>query len=378
MKELRAILFFHSHLREQDIKKIFPLLGPITIFQPWFMVPPNFLSQKEYQSAVRILNPPSHMKPENNFKGLLSEYKTWIEHNRDKSRAAFLKVNQEMGSDENSTWKIREALRGRTDSHTGSARALRGSTDAHAGSARALKGSDRDQQNQGEGLSLKWHLVLHLARDMEKEQQEADRILKVLKEKKSPLEDLLGKEDVKNPLTDLSQFESDPGTVSYPLELVFNAWFGLFGEYLRGGDLLLTINRHVMDYASEAWDASEEKVGGDHASLIRFKYPDLSDYYSGDELIGIDKKTFRDDRVMALWNLIRDLGKGHESDLSRLEELTKEVEAVYQKKLSEKTLHVTVKGFFPFSNQHTLKDNGMLKYLSGKAMILVEDELPSE
>ncbi len=68
MKELQAILFPHSYLGEQDIKKIFPLLGPISIFQPWFMTPPDFMSQKDYQGVVKILNPPSHMKPEEDFK----------------------------------------------------------------------------------------------------------------------------------------------------------------------------------------------------------------------------------------------------------------------------------------------------------------------
>ncbi len=368
-----TVLFPHSHLREQDIKKIFPLLGPITIFQPWFMVPPNFLSQKDYQDAVRILNPPSHMKPEENFLRLLGEYKTWIKDNRDRSRAAFLKVNQEMRPTENNTWEIREALRGSTNAHAGSTRDIRGSTNAHAGSTRDLRRSSGDQPDRSERLSLKWHLILHLARDMEKERQEADRMLRGLKEGKSPIADLLGEGAVKNPLMDLSQFESDPQTVLYPIDQVFDTWFGLFGEYIKGDELLITLSRQIMDYASEAWDTSVKERGEEDAPLIRFKYPDLSDYYSGDELVGLGKKTFRDDRVMKLRNLIRDLGKGHKGDLSRLREHAKEAEAVYQES-SEKALHITVKDFSPFSKQPMLEDNGAAKYLSGKTMILVEEE----
>jgi hypothetical protein len=113
--------------------------------------------------------------------------------------------------------------------------------------------------------------------------------------------------------------------------------------------------------------------GGEDAPLIRFEYPDLSDYYSGDELVGLAKKTFRDDRVKKLRNLIRDLGKGQKSDLSGLREHAKEAEAIYQES-SEKALHITVKDFSPYSKQPMLEDNGAAKYLSGKAMILVEEE----
>ena len=351
-----TVLFPHSYLREQDIKKIFPLLGPITICQPWFMVPPDFMSQKGHQGVVRVLNPSSHLKPEENFKGLLSEYKTWIKHIRDKSSVSFFKVSQEKRPAEDNTWEIRESLRE---------------------SARARGGSDKPKQEREEPFSLKWHLILHLARDMEKERQEADRMLRGLKEGKSPIADLLGEGAVKNPLTDLSQFESDPQTVSYPIDQVFDAWFGLFGEYIKGDELLITLSRQVMDYASEAWDTSVKERRREDAPLIRFKYPDLSDYYSGDELVGLGKKTFRDDRFMKLRNLIRDLGKGHKVDLSGLREHAKEVETIYQES-SEKAIHITVKDFSPFSKQPMLEDNGAAKYLSGKTMILVEEETHSE
>ena len=305
-----TILFPHSYLREQDIKKIFPLLGPITICQPWFMVPPDFMSQKDYEGVVRVLNPPSHLKPEENFKGLLSEYKTWIKDNQDKSNAAFLKVNQEMKPAENNTWEIREALRGSTKAHSRSAHALHGSS-------HTLSRPAEDQPNRGERFSLKWHLILHLARDMEKERQEADKMLRGLKEGKSPIADLLGEGAVKNPLTDLSQFESDPQTVSYPIDQVFEAWFGLFGEYIKGDELLITLSRQIMDYASEAWD-----------TVVREN----------------DGKVSPDHRGASQWEPSRE------------------------------TLQLPHKYFFPFSSQQPLKENKFLKYLSGKTMILVEEE----
>jgi hypothetical protein len=349
----QTVLFPHSHLGEQGLKKILPVFGPLSIFQPWFMTPPGFMSLKDYQGAVSILTPPSHMKPEEDFKGLLSEYKTWINHHRDLSTASSIKVGRDMGPTEESSWEIRGSLRESTQGRSGSV---------------------GPRQEKEEPLSLKWHLILHLARDMEEERQEADRMLRGLKERKSPIEDLLGEEGVKNPLTDLSRFESDPGAVSYPLEQVFEAWFGLFGAYLKEGDPLLTISREVMDYASESWDTSVRESGGEHAPLIRFEYPDLSDENDWAGLVGFDEKASRDDKVGELRALLRGLGKGHESDLSRLKEHSNEVDAIFQKELMEKPLDVTMKYFSPFSNQTVLEDNRTLKNFSGKVLILVERE----
>jgi hypothetical protein len=296
MKGLPITLFPHSHLGEQDLKNVLPLFSPLSIFQPWFATPPDFISQKEYQDEVRILNPPSHMKPEQDFKGLLSEYKTWIDHHRDSSLAAFMKASQMTGPAEESSWEILKTLRD-SDSAQG--------------------GSDKPTQEQDEPRYLKWHLILHLAMDMEQERQEADRILKGLKEGKSPIEDLLGEEVVKNPLRDLSQFDSDPGAVSYPLAQVFDAWFGLFGEQLKEGDLLLTMSRQVLDYASETWDTVVRGNGG---------------------------KVSPDHGGASQWEPSRG------------------------------TFQLPHKYFFPFSSQQPLKENKILKYLSGKTMILMEGE----
>ena len=245
-----VVLFPHSSLSEKEMKSIFSSLGPLTIFQPWYMAPPSFALKGDYSDAVNILNPPSHMKPGAGFKGLLSEYRTWIQQNRDKSRAVFLKVGRGLESDGNATWEIREALR-RTSS-------------AGRGTSRDSDGTSHPfQQKREDQPALRSHLILHLARDMEEDHREADRMLLALKAKESPIKGLLGEVEAKNPLTDLSQFASDPQKMFFPTELVIEAWLALFGGYLNGEELLLTFSRSVMDYASEAWDpksSSENKI----------------------------------------------------------------------------------------------------------------------
>lgn len=249
--DLPTTLFPHSYLSERQLRRIISSFGPITIFQPWFMAPPDFLFQKGYQDVFMVLNPPPNLKPNDDFKGLLSEYKTWIKQHRGKSSAAFLKASQSMGSAGNTTWEIREALRGKPRTN---------------------------RQTREEQQSLRWHLTLHLARDMEEEQREADRLLRELKNQESPIKDLLGEEDVKNPLTDLSQMDSDQLATLYPLDRIFEAWFGLFGGYLTGGEVLLTFSRHVMDHAAEVRDA-----------LVKVEGNRISKDFSGGRLILVEE-----------------------------------------------------------------------------------------
>lgn len=233
-----VVLFPHSSLSEKEMRSIVSSFGPLTIFQPWNMEPPPFVLEGDYRDAVQVLNPPSHMKPGDGFKGLLSEYKTWIRQHRDKSRAAFLKVGPSPESDGDATWEIREALREPS-------RALLGIS--HAG--RAAPSTRRHKWD--EQPALRWHLILHLAREMEEDRREADRMLRELQDKESPIKGLLGEEEVKNPLADLTQFESDLQKTLYPMGPVIEAWWALFSGYLKGDERLLTLSRTVMDYVSE-------------------------------------------------------------------------------------------------------------------------------
>jgi hypothetical protein len=229
---LPVVLFPHLSLSEKEMMRVFSSFGPVILFQPWYMEPPLFALKSHYRDAVRILNPPAHMKPGEGFKGLLSEYKTWIKQHRDKSRAVFLKVDRGLESGGDATWEIREALRGT---------------------------SRPPQHKREEQPILRWHLILHLARDMEEDRREADRVLLDLKDKESPIKGLLGEVEVKNPLADLSQFGSDPQKLFYPTELVIEAWLALFGGYLKGNERLLTFSPSVMDYVSEARDPASSR-----------------------------------------------------------------------------------------------------------------------
>jgi len=261
IKDLPAILFPHSWLPEASIKKILTLLGPFTVYQPWFMERPAFISETNDSNPVRVMNPPEQLKPAGKFLTLLSEYRTWIRHNHDRSYTEFIKTAQGIELAEDNTWEIRQMLRRMNEDST------------------ALK--DELVQDSTSGSStFKWHLVLHLAREIEEQRFEADKILNALKKKNSPLEGSVEDTDhVKGIFEDLPRFDLEPVMDTFNLEQIFEAWFSLFGEHLEEDGILITINHHVMDYVSEFGEDLGEMDKDGHESIIKFRFR----RFSGDE-----------------------------------------------------------------------------------------------
>ena len=202
MDDLPVILFPHTYLPESSAKKILIFFGPLTIFQPWFMEQPGFMSGADGRNLVQVLNPPNNLKPEEGFKTLLSEYHHWIDDNQDKSYQEFLKASQGRNFTENTTWEIRQMLRQ----------------------------INKSTSTAEEANTLKWHLILHLAREVEDQRREAERMLGILKEKASPLKDIIEEDDdLISLFEDLPPFGSELPGGGYQLGEIFEAWFALFG-----------------------------------------------------------------------------------------------------------------------------------------------------
>ena len=159
MKDVPAILFPHSYLPESLANKMLSLFSKITICQPWFMDGPVPGAESEGYSSIHIIRPAESLKPEGDFKRLLSEYRLWIRQNRDKGYAPFLNAIREAGLSEDNPWEIRQMIR-----QTG-------------------KETPVSQENN----ALKWHLILHLAREFEENRVEAEEMLSQVKQQKSPL-----------------------------------------------------------------------------------------------------------------------------------------------------------------------------------------------
>ena len=343
IRDLPAVLFPHSCLPESDIKKILPLFDRITMFQPWFMERPVFISETDDFNDVRILNPPVNLKPGEEFKVQLSEYHNWIKHNQDKAYTEFLKATQGTGSAEDTTWEIRRMLR---------------QVDENASTP----------QNEN---TLKWHLILHLAQEAEDQRLEADRMLKALKERKSPLKGAVEEEDEVGLFEDLPPFEPELIMGEYNLRQIFDAWFSLFGDYLTGNELFVTFNRHVMDYVAELWDdfgAGEEAV---HSPAIEFKFPDLS-HLTLENLSEIKRKHLKDGKIRDFKKLIQETVENRANELPELDKLSKEFEALWPSELSKGTLNVTLKYLPSLPGTEIPEINETLKHFSNKTMILIE------
>ena len=122
--------------------------------------------------------------------------------------------------------------------------------------------------------TLKWHLFLHLAQEIEEEGQEAEELLRTLKEQDSPLKGAIEEEgEPPGPLADLPGFDASPILTEAGMNQVMEAWFSLFEEHLRGEVVLLTLSPPIFQHLCEAW---EEWGGGTASADMEFGVPDFS------------------------------------------------------------------------------------------------------
>ncbi|MDY7038737.1 MAG: hypothetical protein SV375_21610 [Thermodesulfobacteriota bacterium] len=343
MKQLQTILFPHSYLSEITLKKIIPVFSTLTIFQPWFMDRPYFLNDLK---SIQVLNPPDEFRPENDFKSLLSEYQDWMKRNQDKGYTESFKVHKKIDSTENTTWNIRQAIR-------------------RIGANNLI--SEKEH-------AVKWHLILHLAQALENQRLEADRLLSDLKEKKSPLQELIEDTDeVKNLFDDLPQFESELNIDQNNLEQIIGAWFALFDRYLMGNELLITLNRHIMDYVIELDKNYRIENKAVDPPVIEFKFPDLS-HHTFTDLVKINKEHNISSKISELKNIILDLGTSSTLNFTELHQTIKEVEASCLRDLSDKTINIMLKYFSPISGIRHLERGDTLELFFNKTIILMEDD----
>jgi hypothetical protein len=345
MNDLPATLFPHSFPSEHDVRRMLTLFEPLAIFQPWFMEPPDFLNKDEYSKSTEIRNPPSDMKPDEGFRSLLSEYHSWIRHNQDKSHTETLKADQMIELSEKSTWEVRQMLRQM---------------------GQDTPGLEKDQ-------SIRWHLILHLAKEVVDQHMEADRMLSLLKQKNSLLEGIVEEGEYgKDILADLPQFKSESLMTEHHLRPIFEAWFALFGRYLKGDALLITPDRYVMDYVSELFKEARGVDEGTQDTIAQLRFPDLA-HHPLEDMAEIKKEYFSDMKFREIKTLIADLGIDPEGNVTKLETLSKHVEESYPWDLSRGTLDIRVQYLSPLSDSEHLNGEMVFKSLFNKTIICMDD-----
>jgi len=315
----------------------------LTIFRPWFMDRPPSALEGDESGLVRVLRPPADLKPKGDIKALLSGYKDWMRASPDKSTIAFLKAGGGRGGPEDTTWEIRGALRQRGD---------------------AGKRPEEDP-------SLKWHLLLHLAQELEDGRRDADQVLGALREKGSPLRGAVEEEDLKGLFTDLPEFDADLVLDDTLLGQVYEAWFSLFKGQLKGHDLLVTMDHRIMEHVSDLWEEYGDWEGGAPESKVAFRFPDLSHLGPG-EFLKIKGRL--DMKTGEAGEIIPDLWQDPTTRLSRLEAWFREAENEWPWDLSSGALNITLRHFSPYSVTKHREKERVLRDLFGKTMILVESK----
>jgi hypothetical protein len=245
---------------------------------------------------------------------------------------------------ENATWEIREALRQISDT----------------------------KQGQNKEKALKWHIVLHLAKAIEEQRIEADAALDKIRHMRPLLDGSVEEaEDIHKLVGDLSQFDQEPALTNFHFTQISEAWFGLFGAYLRERDTLLTYNRHFMDYLSEKWDDLCMGEKSLNRQMIQFKVPDLS-HLPLDEQTVLKKKHHMDTHLKRMKGLIFDLAEDPVRNLAALDALSDEFNSAFPAEISRRSLMIHMKYLSPISEQGLSQGEEVLQNLSHRTLLLVE------
>jgi hypothetical protein len=322
-------LFPHAYLPEPAVRKLVFFFGPARIYQPWFLNPPGFFKNVE----LEVLYPPEDLKPSGDFKAILSNYHSWAEQSLDRSIKETAKFSGKVIQNDNPTWEIRRLLKGT------------------AMPARDLKGED---------LKLKWHLLLHLASDMERQQFELMDMMEKLKGKKPVLAGALNEPDeAKDMFADVDDIRTPVLPDNPNLLSLLDAWFGLFSGYLKEKDLLITYSRPVMDFILSRWDERIEGGKTADSPSFSFRLPDISSegHIEGD--------------IMKIRELVLKFGEDPDHCMNELLPLTKKVEETFPRESSKGILEFQLRKFSSTHGERSFEANDPLRYIADKTIILM-------
>jgi len=276
MSNLSAVLFPHARLSSREQGRILSFFDSLSVCVPWHLD----LAEAAAEGTARIVRPPEALDPGEPFLKALHEYLDWVRLHGDRSGLSFLKTGAGMGEQEDPLWEIRRRIR---------------------------EGGAPDSPS-GTGDAFRWHLILHLADEWERQRSEADRILNALRDKRSPLNGLTDdSNDIRNLFEDLPGFDWAPEAAQSNPSPTLEAWLGLFEKRLDPKDLLVTLDHRYIEHLIGLWADSAGEPGME-PPLIRFSYPDLSGH-SLSRLAEIRRDHFPEEASRELGRLLSELGE---------------------------------------------------------------------
>jgi hypothetical protein len=342
---MSLILFPHSILPESMAKKIIPLFGHVTVCFPWYIEPPPFFQGHIDQGQMTIMYPPDELKPAERIQKILSEYYQWMEQNRDRRYTQILESSGQQDLTESATWEIRQTLKQISDSNPS-----------------AVKGN-----------TLQWHIILHLARAIEKQHMEADRVLKKIKHMQPLLEGSVEEtKDIHQLVADLSEFDHDPTLSDMHFTRIIEAWLQLFGGNLSENALLMTLSRQVMHYVSEKWDDLCLEGKSLNRPAVHITLPALS-HDSQQTRTNIDSPHRANTRLRQLRDSVLAIADDPIQNLAALDALSEEFNGPSPHESSGNGMAIKIKYLCPISGQGLLPGEAILRQLSNKTIMLIEE-----
>ncbi|MBN1626644.1 MAG: hypothetical protein JW944_08970 [Deltaproteobacteria bacterium] len=322
-------LFPHSYLPESAIRKLLSLFGPLRVYLPWFMNPPGFF--KNYE--LEVINPPEDYRPEEGFKAIVSGYRAWAEQNHDRSLMETLKISGSASQDDGAAWEIRRLLKGEAKSVPGT--------------------KDRE-------LPLKHHLILHLASEIEMRHFEITGMIEEMKGKGPVLAGLSDYPDEgQDVFADMDDIVESGIQDCMNDRQMMDAWFGLFGGYIKEDDILATCRRSVMDYISSQWD---EAVAEGETSVS---------YFVSLSLPFRNPETYKEGDMAKIRKLALGFNEDPERYISKIKGFGKALENTFSCESSQPVLKIQIRHFPKISVDVSFERNGLLRRISGKTIILV-------
>ena len=312
MSNLSAVLFPHAGLSEPELGKILSFFDSLAVCLPWHMDPAGILAGDLPAGVVKILRPPETLDPGSSFPKALADYRTWIGSHSDRSGLAFLKTGAGLIGDEDPLWDIRRRIR-----------------------EGGLPASPPDA-----GEAFRWHMVVHLAHELEEQRDEADRILNALREKRSPLIGLTDDSDeIQSLFEDLPTFDWAPEAGRTDPSPTVEAWLGLFGSVLDSEDLLVTLDRRYLEAVS---GLLSEPAGspGLGPPVLRFPYPNLSGHPL-ERLADIRREHLSGEASLELGRLLREFAKDPSADMNELSQKAEELAAFCPEGLASSRVMLT-------------------------------------
>jgi hypothetical protein len=156
------------------------------------------------------------------------------------------------------------------------------------------------------------------------------------------------------------------------LRQIFEAWFGLFGGYIKENQSLITYNRQVMDYLAERWDTLYLADVSAVSPVIVFNVPDFSNH-GPDVQDQIQRKNDIEKILKEIKGLITSIGKNPAHNLAALEKLSKKLDDSFQWTSSNRAMRYILRYLYPIQDKGLAENDKILHRFFNQTIILVEE-----